>query len=250
MLVEIRARALVRPSVSHIRMASIHRHGPGGGSGPVRMIVVSPALSRQAGASVRPEAAGSASGPWPCVDRSLHCQKDPCGASAVRSARSCVAGRRSWEGPETANCQPRFWREKHRIIGDSSRAEKGIESKRPRDTYGGSSFCLRETRTRTRNRPGSRILSHPFPQCLGGRFSVDGREEGADPSSPELMALGFREVGVSNQECIAIPGDGPREEFIVGVVGHGGVGRQMAENDGLSISTQSWWDSKGDAGNL
>lgn len=83
-------------------------------------------------------------------------------------------------------------------------------SKRPRDTYGGPPFRLRETRTR-RNRPGSRILSHPFPQSLGGRFSVDGREEGADPTSPELIALGFREVGVSNQECLAISGDGPRE---------------------------------------
>lgn len=119
------------------------------------------------------------------------------------------------------------WRQKRGIMGDSIRAKRD-GSKRPGDTYGGSPFCLWETRTRTRrNRPGSHILSNPFPQCFGGRFPVDDREEGADPSSPEVITLGFREVGVSDQECLAIPGDGPREEFIVGVVGdHDGVGCQ------------------------
>lgn len=36
---------------------------------------------------------------------------------------------------------------------------------------------------------------------------------------PELITLGFREMGVSDQERLAITGDGPREEFIVGMVG-------------------------------
>lgn len=89
-------------------------------------------------------------------------------------------------------------------------------------TYGGSPFRLRKTRTRTRESPRSRILSRSFPRA---RWGGDvGREELADPLTPELIAFGFREVGVSNQKVVPIPKDGPREQFIIGLMmkRHGG----------------------------
>lgn len=155
----------------------------------------------------------------------------PCRASAGRTARGCAAGRRSRDGPETANCQFRVWRERDGLMKKSIRADMRNGSKRPRNTYGGSPFRLRETRSR-RNRPGNRLLSQTFSQSLGGRLPVDGREEGTNPSSPEPFALGFREMGMSNQECLAISGDGPREEFIIGVIGgHGGKEYQDSRRD-------------------
>lgn len=48
---------------------------------------------------------------------------------------------------------------------------------------------------------------------------VDG-DELAELLAPEPIALGFRKVGVSNQKCIAIPGDGTLEQFFVGLESH------------------------------
>lgn len=85
-------------------------------------------------------------------------------------------------------------------------------------TYGGSSFCLR--RTRTRERPRGGILSSPFTgftQC--SVFVVNG-DELAKLLAPESIAFGFRKMGVSNQKCIAIPRDGTLEQFLVGLERH------------------------------
>lgn len=50
-------------------------------------------------------------------------------------------------------------------------------------------------------------------------------DEGADPLSPKSISFEFREVGVPDQKSVAIPGDGPREQFIIGLIGgHGGDG--------------------------
>ena len=107
--------------------------------------------------------------------------------------------------------------------------EKDREARDQGHTYGGSPFRLWKTRTRTRRsrrreRSRGRILTSPFPRIPRRRRFISNilvaRKELTDPSTPELVALGFREVGMLNQKCIAIPRDGPREQFIVGLIEH------------------------------
>jgi hypothetical protein len=108
-------------------------------------------------------------------------------------------------------------------LAGGQREDRGGESAGARDqvhTYGGSPFRLRKTRTR-RKRPRGSILSTAFAGFLGAVLI----DECADPSSPKPIAFGFRKVGVSDQKSFAIPGDGPREQFIIGLIeGHGGDG--------------------------
>lgn len=44
---------------------------------------------------------------------------------------------------------------------------------------------------------------------------LDGRDEPSKLLSPELMALGFREVGMPNQKSFAIGGHGPGEQLFI-----------------------------------
>lgn len=83
---------------------------------------------------------------------------------------------------------------------------------------GGSSFCLR--RTRTKERPRGGILSSPFAGFAQYSVFVVNGDELAKLLAPEPIAFGFRKVGVSNQKCIAIPRDGTLEQFLVGLERH------------------------------
>lgn len=106
------------------------------------------------------------------------------------------------------------WREEEKRGGGTERTGARDQG----HTYGGSSFRLRKTRTRRRKRPRSgRILPIPFSRFAVCRALVviGGGEELAQSLTPELISFGFREVGVLNQKCLAIPRDGPREQFIV-----------------------------------
>ena len=105
-------------------------------------------------------------------------------------------------------------------------------------TYGGSPFRLRKTRTR--ESPRSRILSRSFPSAWGGDV---GREELADPLTPELIAFRFREVGVSNQKVVPVPKDGPREQFIIGLMEerHGGEEAPGRPKFNWVLVYKTWW---------
>jgi hypothetical protein len=50
--------------------------------------------------------------------------------------------------------------------------------------------------------------------CRGG-VVLDGRDELVEMLFPKLMALGFREVGMSNQKCFAVGGHGPGEQLFI-----------------------------------
>jgi hypothetical protein len=134
------------------------------------------------------------------------------------------------------------WREEDERGGGTERTGARDQG----HTYGGSSFRLRRTRTRRKRPRCSRVLSSPFPRFAAcrARVVVVGGEELAQSLTPELVSFGFREVGVLNQKCLAIPRDGPREQFIVGQVdSHArGPGREW---NCLSVFTvaQTWVSS-------
>lgn len=44
---------------------------------------------------------------------------------------------------------------------------------------------------------------------------LDCRDEPSELLSPKLMALGFREVGMSNQKGFAVGGHGPGEQLFI-----------------------------------
>lgn len=92
-------------------------------------------------------------------------------------------------------------------------------------TYGGSPFCPRKTRTRTWQCPWCRILSSPFPQASSvlpvGIPVVGGRDEPTQLFNPKLISLRFREVGMLDQKCFAVSGDGTGEQLVIQMDSHG-----------------------------
>lgn len=51
-----------------------------------------------------------------------------------------------------------------------------------------------------------------------------GGNELAQPFDPELISFGFRKVGMLNQKCFAVSGDGTGEQFVIGQIdSHGEV---------------------------
>jgi hypothetical protein len=64
-------------------------------------------------------------------------------------------------------------------------------------------------------------------------------DEGANPLSPEPISFGFRKVGVPDQKSVTIPRDGPRKQFIIGLIGgHGGRWDHLKTGEELYISRE------------